>query len=831
MKHANLLFVFFVFFVVLSTSSVCAETDECRQARAWLGAALQWEAMPEQPAAPGVEVRRQDYGTFRLRSSAIDTPLRIGEKNYEHGLGTHSISEIVVRLAQPGKLFEAEVGVDNNHDTGGQRGTVIFIVELAGKEAFRSQVLRGGQPAVPVKVELGGAKQFVLRVLDAGDGPAHDHADWASAAVTAADGRRTWLDEMPLVTKGTGLSIEIPFSFVYDGKPSGQLLPTWKRTHAAEAPKDGRERHVVTYTDPATGLEVVCEATIFADHPAVEWVLRFRNGGKVDTPILENIRPLDARVRVPPKGPVVLHHAQGSTCAANDFLPIDQPIAPNTEINLAPNGGRSSDGRLPFFNLAWEGGGLVGAIGWSGQWAMRLHRDAGNTLTLQAGQQKTHLKLHAGESIRTPRMLLVQWQGSDRLRGHNLLRRLLVAHYVPRIDGQVVVPPVTQNTWFVFNTGNDVTEQNQLEMMEGMPRLGVEVFWLDAGWFEGGWPNGVGSWLPKAAAFPRGLKPLGDAAHERGMKFIVWFEPERVHPASRIAKEHPEFVLHAGGGDGLFNLGDPAARKWLTDHLSQCIKQSGIDIYRNDFNIEPLRFWQAADAPDRQGMAEIRYMQGLYAMWDDLRSRHPGLWIDTCASGGRRIDLEILSRSLPLWRSDTQCCGQAMPVQDQSQNAGLSLYVPLHAGGCWSFDPYALRSVASTGTNICPDTRGKEFPFEQAKQAVAEMNALRPFYQGDFYPLLEINVDDRQWCGWQYDRPDLGSGFAMLFRRPKSPYAAVDIALRGLDAAAEYEVTFAETYEVKTKKKVSGAELARLRVEIPSTPGSVLVTYKIVGRR
>ena len=83
--------------------------------------------------------------------------------------------------------------------------------------------------------------------------------------------------------------------------------------------------------------------------------------------------------------------------------------------------------------------------------------------------------------------------------------------------------------------------------------------------------------------------------HKAGMQFVLWFEPERVTPISRIAKEHPEWVLHAGPGDGLLNLGNPAARKWLTDYLSKCFRDWGVDVFRNDFNIDPLRFWRAAD--------------------------------------------------------------------------------------------------------------------------------------------------------------------------------------------------------------------------------------------
>ncbi len=788
--------------------------------RAWVGAALFSRAV-NRPAQTGLELRRQDYARLSLRQSVLNTPLQIGAQRYRHGLGTHANSEIQVRLPQPAQSFAAEVGVDNNHDTAGKRGSVVFAVEVGGQEVYRSGACRGGAAAVPVRLALPNSKEFTLRVFDNGDGPDYDQADWAQASVMI-NGKRLFLDELPIVAAPADFAPEIPFSFLYGGQSSATLLPTWQRTHREETAANGRQRHTITYTDPASGLEVRCEATVFAAHPAIEWVLSFRNTGAADAPLLEAIRPLDLRLQAP-AGEVMLHRAHGSTSAATDFLPIDESVAPNARLHFAPSGGRSSDGALPFFNLAWNGGGLAGAVGWSGQWAMQVERNGDRQLTLRAGQQTTRLKLHPGESIRTPRVLLVNWHGGDRMRGHNLLRRLLLAQYVPRHNGQIAVPPVTQNTWFTFNSGNDVTEANQLQAIEAMAPLGVEAYWLDAGWFEGGWPSGVGSWVPRAGAFPRGLKPLGDAAHKKGMKFVLWFEPERVSPGSRIAREHPAWVLHQGNGDGLFNLGDAAARRWLTDLLSRRISEWGVDIFRNDFNIDPLRFWQAADSPDRQGMTEIRYIEGLYALWDELLQRHPGLVIDNCASGGRRIDLEMLSRSIPLWRSDTPVGGKAMPVWDQVQTAGLSLFVPLHASGLWGFDPYTRRSVATTGASISLNTMTEGFSTRQARRGIAEIKALRPLYLGDYYPLLNINLDERQWSAWQFDRPELGRGFGMFFRRSGSPYASIEAGFRGLDANAIYEVSLADA---GTTQRMSGAKLSRLTIAIASAPGSALITYR-----
>jgi alpha-galactosidase len=788
----------------------------------WARVAFLGAAEEAKPFEPGLEVRRQDHGSLELRRSVLKTPMRIGEKAYEHGLGTHSVSEIVVHLPQPGRTFESEVGIDNNKDTAGAHGSAAFVVQIGGREVFRSDVRRGGQAPQPVKVDLNGAEAFTLRVLDGGDGENWDQSDWADAIVTLADGARKWLDEMPVLIPPIRLSTELPFSFTYGGKSSSELLPKWKRMLPRQPPTPGKQLDWTIYEDPETKLQVTCELRRFDDFPAVEWVLRLTNAGSADTPIIENIRPLDLHIAAPPACELTLHHAHGSTAEPTDFLPIETRIEPNSELKYAPNGGRSSDGHMPFFNLQWQGGGLLAAIGWSGQWCCRFHRD-GRDLELQAGQQFCSLRLQPGESIRTPRILLIGYEAGDWLRGNNLLRRLLLAHYVPRVRGEITIPPLSQNTWFVYNSGNGVTEANQIATIRQMRSLGLEVYWLDAGWFEGGWPAGAGSWYVRKDAFPRGLRPVSEAARAEGLKFLLWFEPERVNPTSRIAKDHPEWVLHTGGGDGLFNLGDRAARDWLTNHLSNCIRDWGIDIYRNDFNIDPLPFWQKADPPERQGITEIRYIEGLYAMWDALRERHPDMPIDDCASGGRRIDLEMMTRSYPLTRSDSVGAMRPMPVWDQVQTAGLSLFAPLNASLLFDCETYAWRSVATMGAGLCQDTLKAGFDREQARRAIEEAQMLRPMQLGDFYPLLDINLDEHHWCAWQYDRPELGKGYAMFFRREKSPYRTVSVEIKAVEATAKYELSFVDSNQTRT---LSGRELQHLSIDVETRPGSALVLYK-----
>jgi len=371
------------------------------------------------------------------------------------------------------------------------------------------------------------------------------------------------------------------------------------------------------------------------------------------------------------------------------------------------------------------------------------------------------------------------------------------------------------------------TEEGQLAGAKIASEIGFDTYWFDAGWFPGDFPNGVGNWFCKPKEFPNGLKPLGDLCNRLGLSFILWFEPERVAEGTQIAKEHPEFVF-GGEKGGLFRLSDPAARQWLTDLLSSRICEWGIDVYRNDFNIDPLPFWRANDAPDRQGMTEIRYVEGHYAMWDELRKRHPGLWIDNCASGGRRIDIETLSRSIPLWRSDT-CCAPGHSDWDQAQNCAIAQYVPLFTGATWSPDAYTTRSVATAGAVCQWGYMDEGFSMAEAKQTAEEIRENRKFWYGDIYPLTPITTAPDQVIAWQLHRSDLDEGIVLAFRRENSPTKTMELPLRALDPGKTYKVEFTDESRSKITRTISGKDLLKaLQLNLPNTRSSLLIHYKPV---
>jgi alpha-galactosidase len=666
----------------------------------------------------------------------------------------------------------------------------------------------------------------------------------------------------------------VPFSFIYANQSSEQILTRWKRSETKKVLPDERVQTITSYTDPVTGLEVTWEATEFAPLGAVEWVVRLRNTGSRDTPIIEKLLALDQNISVP-AGTVVFHHVLGSagrTLASDtpgmtsDYRRIDQRMDVGTDCHLVHFGmkeGIHVETDLPYFNAQWEDGGLIGGIGWTGQWELtaRHHADA---LSITVGQEMTHFKLHPGESVRTPSVVLLEWKGKDWLQSQNLWRHLLVAYYLPRVGGEVMTPIVTHtpnftlmfddiaaktgrnplDVWPSLKTGdalfqqsaslNYVNEKNQLELLNRLPDVGLEGYWVDAGWFIGGWPSGAGNWDPDPK-FPRGLRPIGDAAHKRRLNFILWFEPQRVSPGTMVAKQHPEWVLQLPDNvkteewakdDGQFNFGIPAARQWMTDMLSQHIEDWGIDTYRNDNNQNPLPFWRAADAPDRMGITENHDIEGFYAFWDGLLQKHPKLTIDNANWRITGQDIEVTRRSIgSLTRTELDGY-EYFPEVNQSQTMELSLWVPLHASLLNALDPYRVRSVATTGVGIGLDLLSPYISQEELRKAVAEIKQNRPYWLGDFYPLAGFNTQDKEWCVWQFHRSDLGAGYTLFFRRPKSVQSSMAVSLHGLDSAGKYEVTFAETYDVMDHRIMTGNDLTKLRVSLSSAASSMLVRYR-----
>ncbi len=806
-----------------SCAGIAASADEMLQLRRLVASRFE-DAASVQPPSPGLEVVA-NFDAVQ-KNSRFGKPLKLAGKAYRHGLFCHAPSKIVVRLPGPGKHFEALVGVDSNEQTTGGRGSVVFSVSVDGKQRFQSPIQREGMPPVPVKVDLADAGQIVLEVSEDGDGISCDQADWADARVTLADGQTLWLADLPLCqTPMISDANGPPFSFVYDGRPSSEFLGSWQIQRTSRELDANRTERTVKYTDPKTGLVVRCVAVEYNDFPAVEWTIWFKNTSQKDTPLLENIQAVDLTFQRGHYGEFLLHHAVGSPCAVNDYQPLETSLTAKMQKRITAAGGRPTNSDLSYFNLEVPTGqGVIVAVGWPGQWASSWLRDEAVGLRLQAGQELTHFKLLPGEEVRTPLMAVLVWDGGDWLRAQNLWRRWMLAHNVPKPEGKLPAPEMFGCSSHLFSEMQDANEENQKACIDRYLAEGLKIdrWWMDAGWYpigNVGWPK-TGTWEVDTARFPHGLRAISDYAHSKGVKTIVWFEPERVHPDTWLTKNHPEWIL-GGANGGLLNLGNAEAHRWLTDHIDRLMTEQGIDLYRQDFNIDPLSYWRANDTPDRQGITEIRHVEGYLAYWDELLRRHPAMFIDTCASGGRRNDLETLRRAIPLWRTDYRC----EPTGTQCCTYGISLWIPLSGTGAADADTYIFRSNMVPFMNCLFDVRNKSLDYALLRRLTSQWRAVADCYLGDFYPLTEYTTGRDGWMAWQFDRPEADRGMVQAFRRDKSIFEVGRLRLHGLDPEANYEMVDLDTQK---SERATGRELMEqgLRMTIVEQPGAVIWTYR-----
>ena len=650
----------------------------------------------------------------------------------------------------------------------------------------------------------------------------------------------------------------LPVTFLQDTQHSASLLQNWQVGRAAQAAGDGYSLDVITYSDPQGVLELRCEVKSYHAHPAVEWVAYLKNAGTADSGLLADILPLDVLFPLEPALPCQVHHARGALTQEDDFEPLATPLTfrqGGSRLELAAHTGKSSTLHLPFFNLQLGRDGVVGAIGWSGGWAATFQRTR-EGIRVRAGMERTHLRLYPGEEIRTPRILLLFWQGDDgsdsgppggdaaeRIRSQNMWRRLLLEHHTPHSNGAVLQPPFCDGVWGAQPEASHLAKIDWL----AENNIPMECYWIDAGWYgerpvaeaadglTSNWMREVGSWFPNADAYPHGFAPISAAARAAGMGLLLWVEPERAFEGTQMAREHPEWLLgpvpsgNTSGMNYMVNLGNAAARQHVTELISSLIAASGATCYRQDFNdLRVPELFGMTDAPDRVGFTEIQHITGLYRFWDALLARHPGLVIDNCAGGGQRIDLEAIARSVFLWRSDLQCW-PFDPLSMQTQTQGLAPWVPLTAAVCDQPSNYAMRSALGPGLVTHWSTQALdgriELPAAEIRRLMDEAKGMRQYFYGDFYPLLSFSLAEDAWSAWQYDRPDLQEGMVVAFRRQTAPFALWEARLQGLEPAAIYDV---HAWDSALTWRCSGRELMAdgFAVSIEAKPGSALFTYK-----
>jgi len=401
--------------------------------------------------------------------------------------------------------------------------------------------------------------------------------------------------------------------------------------------------------------------------------------------------------------------------------------------------------------------------------------------------------------------------------------------------------PVQFNSWYPY-----LGEPNAAAMLDMVPfaaRLGCEAFVVDAGWFrtdeddsDAPWTSRTGDWHTSRLRFPNGMREISARCRDEGMRFGLWFEPEVIGPLSAIRREHPEW-LHQIDGEpplanerAILNLGVPAARQHAFERVTRILSRVGVDWMKWDFNADLGAGGWAPGLPkaltDQDPL--VAHYEGVYRLQDAIRRWFPDLVLEMCASGGGRMDGELLSHAHVNWVSD-----QPGPLHKLAIHFGTQLAHPAVVCNDWLIEwppgkiagyddedtlgldergdlPFRLRIAMLGSFGIsAPIDRWPEADLVTAAEHIAlYRNKLRSIiHHGDQYLLTPPPPADGNgaWAAIWYVTKDGSEGVLFAFRLA-SANASATFPLAGLLREKHYRVSlFSAEKEVETTGKALAA--------------------------
>ncbi len=564
----------------------------------------------------------------------------------------------------------------------------------------------------------------------------------------------------------------------------------------------------------------------FPGTAVIEQWAEIENTGKTALPDLAALDSISVALR-PSPDPLTLYWVQGLSPEAQDANG-NQPEATlrlrsikldkGTEQTIGSYG-RSSEGSMGWFALAASNlhEGLFGGIEWSGEWRLRAARVSDQT-TLQAGLDNVRHSIAPGEIFRAPRRFIGFYRGDlndASNESHDFARTYLMR---PRPAG---FPWAQYNTWFAYYTNLD--EEKLRHEVDIATELGLEIFVLDAGWYEGSpkradFSFGLGTWRENREKFPSGLANFSDYVHSKGLLFGLWVEPERVDlNAVELGSEIQRAWLAPGtdvdappppntARTANICLGNRGAREWAKSWLTRIIRKYNVDWLKWDDNV-----WMPCDPPGQVGDGNYTHFMGLYEVIDYLRQEFPNLIIENCASGGHRMDYGLLRRTDIAWLSDEtdpsyrvryHVTGASYPFPSEYLNSWLVESYFEHISDAEK-DPLVLRAWLRSRMMGAFGISTKLIGWSPAlrSQVATEIKRYKSFRaviaNGKHYQLLPQNDLEEDLAppdepdAAEFFDPFTNTGVVFLFRG-KVAWADRRVLMKGLDPTTRYEITSAD---------------------------------------
>ena len=440
--------------------------------------------------------------------------------------------------------------------------------------------------------------------------------------------------------------------------------------------------------------------------------------------------------------------------------------------------GWSANPMLPLIVAGWEAeegeAGLWASLEWSARWELAFGTQKPDWLfALWGGPRVKGLVLAPGETLALPKVHVGVFVGhsAHQADAFNSVRRYVRDAIAPDVEGQRPHALVAYHHWFGIE--ENLSETLLMKQADRAAELGAEYFEVDAAWFAGGVSNfadGVGNWeRVDAAKFPIGLEPLADYVRAKGMRFGLWFEPERARKGSDWLTQHPAWYWDVGNPvNFMLDLTRTEVQDALIKMLSQWIARLDIRWLRWDHN-HPLG--QSWDKVDPTGKVQFAYVAGVYRVRRELIGRFPNLLIENCAGGGNRIDFGILRSSASQVISDhpedPHVCrimqtggARALPANYTNSSFYVGPADPERAIGPLELMSRMAGSISLSGYIA-------NWSEQQAAQVKHYLDGYRTFRHlliQDFYPLAPYPRDETGWDVVEFVDPATGEAVVLAYR-------------------------------------------------------------------
>ncbi len=600
------------------------------------------------------------------------------------------------------------------------------------------------------------------------------------------------------------------FDYAVDGVFFSEVFTEYEKQVEVVEEDDVKTEWLVTYKKAGEVLEVSVKAVLYKVAPVCEWTVWITNTGSENSGVITDFSGLKVTVGQASEDKAYkMLTFDGGRDATVSFMPVEKDMEQGRTYELYGSGGRPSVRFSPYYNLywnnenaAWGEEGMFISVGWTGQWRAFM-TPTENGIEVDARQEQLQTYLKPGESIRSARITLLLWE-KDVIRCQNIWTKFVYEYIQPKDDGNTLATRrQMNNNVYVTNLMEDATNANQitgikLRVAQGLP---FDSWQMDAGWsklFAGAWWNSVGNWDPDPDRFGEDMSQITDVIHENGLESVLWYEPERITNISDWFNQFKDTdMIIYGNAQSCLNLANDEALEFLCNFMKDSLEKNGIDWYRQDCNFDLLPYWKSRDAnvegENRIGITENKYVVNYYKYYDFL-IEECGVMIDSCASGGKRLDLETQSRSYPLWRDDK--CND--PVVTQCQTYGINMFAPYSGQSTvetnQSVMKYVNRSNFMQCNNFVYDIEsGNAVLIQSVKAAMEEHKKYSDYFLGDYYPLTPWSDTNENWIGWQWHDREDNSGIIQMFKRQGSSQKSQLCYLSGLEKDTIYILTDIDT--------------------------------------